>query len=363
MTVNAELKNYFTWNYRTSIPVFTTLIIPLAVETIHFGIELYKDPRSIKERFSILKEKVQRHFIKQENETKASYKKRLIKNIALLAGAILIAGGTSVASFYTLPAGMAIASAIVALLTIGKTYQLIRTLPKKIKNAKNFVIDTFNQRPEESVEAFKKRRLQGGLKIAMYSGLFALAVGGCVLGGFVGKWISQAPCHWFIHEALPFQNKKIVVFLEYATLGVAHAALGVRYLLKKDRVKAGFHFSAAALSIGIPLAYLLPGQELRIHHSFLGLMLMLIPARPIQIFGTCVTLDSMLYFTGYNKSSYEYDYMNAVIDQLPLVINSLSISTAVQKILQKVLKLTATSKKDEKKKTPQEPPIQVVMQS
>lgn len=330
MTVDNNLKNYFTWKHSTSIPVMTAAIIPFAVEAIHFGIKVCKDPHILKNFFQELKQKIHTQFCRQENETREVYRRKLLKNIAIITAAALITAGTVIFSFYTMPAALAITSAIVAILTMGKLYAMIRTLPEKIKKAKDFIIDTFKQRPAETIEEFKKRRLQGILRICLYTGLFAAAVGLTVLGGFVGKWISQATCHWEIHAALPFQNK-VVVFLEYAALSIAHTVLAIRHLIKGNKAQAGFHFGAAAMGLAFPLGYLLaPGQEMRIHHSFLGLMLMLAPSRPVQIFGSFIAFDSALYFTGYNKSSYGYDYMNAVIDNLPTVVNSLALNTLLQ---------------------------------
>ena len=333
MAIKADIDS-FVWHHRGIIPVVTTLVIPAAIEAINFGIQFYKDPSILNKKIEDFTQSLHRNFCQQENESISEYQYKLIKNVTLLAVAALGTALVIAASFYWAPTGFAIASAIIAIASIATTYEMLSALPGKIISAKNFIEDTFTQRLAEDEVSFKTRRLNGMIKIATYAGIFAVAVGGVVLAGLVGFWLSHASSPWSIYETLPYQTN-LVVFLEYAALSVAHFGLAIHHLAKGNTAQAYFHFAASATGIAFPLAYLFGTGPMRLHHSFLGLAIMLLPARPLQVLGSCMCIDSSLYF--FNLQDSRYDYQNALLGQLPLVVTSMASTTIIQMIFDRLL--------------------------
>lgn len=343
--INAEpspLPPYgnFIMQNKSIIPFATVLLIPAAIEAIRFGAEIYKDPTILKKRFQDFKVTLHQNFCQQTHETKKQYLIKLAKNVTLIAVTLLIATASITLSTYGMPVGVAIAGAILTIMALGKTYSAVKEFPSKLRDAKNFIVDTFTRHPEEDLDEFKKRRLKGILKISLYTGLFIASIAAVAVGGIITQKLLQADSIWSTYETLPFQNK-VVVFIEYALVSLAHTALAVHHLLKGNKSQAAFHFSAAAVGIAFPIAYLaVPNQEMRLHHSFLGLALMLIPSRSIQTFGTFTCIDSSMHLFGMQNPY--YDYMNAIVDQISFVLASLAAVTAVEALMDRIFKKIPT---------------------
>jgi len=153
----------------------------------------------------------------------------------------------------------------------------------------------------------------------------ALAVAGIALGGYVVYPILTEGFRWSV--SLPFQTKPIV-FLEYAVVGLIHLGLGVYHSIKGDKEKAAFHYVTAAVSIIFPIYYW--NNEMRLHHSFLGLILMALPFRTMKWIGSVITLDSSMYML--MKNRHDFDFMNILWGNLPLFVGTESAAILAEGI-------------------------------
>ncbi len=135
---------------------------------------------------------------------------------------------------------------------------------------------------------------------------------------------------WSLFQYLPFQTPA-VVFAEYGAVGALHVGMACYKWKKGDKMGALFHLFAGALSFAFPAFYL--HNDMRLHHSFFGLLMMAAPSRPVQFLGSAITLDSALYalapLRGYShinalgvKTFRQYDFINSILDNGPLFAGS-----------------------------------------
>jgi hypothetical protein len=327
----------------------TTLAIPLAVEIIYLGFQEYKNPGCIKANFLKMKQNAINSITKQPNETNTTFRKR----IALLALKILFIAGGTAAAYMLAPPALAIAAAILSFQLLDAAWKGIRKAPQWIKNTKHFVKDAFHQRPNESLDNFHQRRAKAMRTIAACSFAFAASTAAICTLGYVGVCLSTATGAWGLSQSLPFQTP-VVVFLEYAALGAGHAALGVHSWKKGDRASALFHMTSAITAIAFPVCYIIQGTEVRLHHSFIGLALQLLPWRPIQCLGSIITFDSFLNChaeaNGLVRGEVisrnyvnQYDYMNAFINYISFAMVSISSLTLFSRISNSLTKKKQTA--------------------
>jgi hypothetical protein len=177
----------------------------------------------------------------------------------------------------------------------------------------------FHRKKNESAIESRKRILKNVQKTAVTA---SLAIGAIAATTY---WI-LAPMlangfTWKID--LPFQTKE-VVFAEYASIGILNGAIAHAKWKKQEKREAFYHSLVGLLSFAFPSFYW--NNDMRLHHSFYGLLLMSTPSRPLRMLGSAITFDSSLYMfeplRGYDAadpqfggtSFYEYDFINTILD-------------------------------------------------
>ena len=104
---------------------------------------------------------------------------------------------------------------------------------------------------------------------------------------------------------LPWQTTP-VVFGEYALLSLAHLAFSYGHFMQKNRMLGIYHSLNSLASIAFP-SYYLHSQghngELRIHHSWLGQALQILPFAGTRALGSVFSLDSLNY--AFNVPGYD----------------------------------------------------------
>lgn len=327
MSSISDFSKYCMWDYKNIIaPVAAGL--PLAVETAIFAKNVYQKPHLIKEKLQSLKEKVIESFTIHEDESKSDAIWRIGKNSFILLSCLSLMAAAAYCSIVLLPIGVSITTAITAIFLIGKLFLNAHKYKKQI-------IEAFTQKKDEDpVQA--KQRIRKNIIKAIAIGIIAaaaIAIGVYILTPMISHGFS-----WSV--SLPFQTKG-VVFAEYAAVGLLHGAIACYQWKKGNRSEALFHLFACALSFIFPGFYW--NGEMRLHHSFYGLLLMAAPSRTLKMFGTMATIDSALYMlaplrgywgtTSWGTSRFcEYDFINIVVDHVPLFTAGYASSMILENI-------------------------------
>jgi len=327
----------------------------LAIETGCFLKRLYHDPGMIKRRLVELKHSVYDAFRQRENESAQEFKKRRNRNIAITVVAVTLIAGALACPFTVLPTAFAIPAALSAAFVIGKISLAFQRNPNAIKKVVHYLKNAFVQRPDESDAEFRKRKLQAIKRIVVFSLVFAGAVTAIVLAPYISMAVAKASSVWALTDIIPFQSEA-VVFAEYLLVGALHVVQAVRYFIKKDYARGAFHASAAASAIFFPFWYMFaPGNEMRLHHSFMGLVLQLAPSQAVRTLGTAIVMDSAFYCISPQRGYRDphsgrmsnYDLMNGIYDNLPMVLQAMVAITLLEKTL---AYFTSKPKKTEDKK-------------
>lgn len=301
------------WDDRNMI-VPMAVGVPLAVEGAILAKNIYEKPEVVREGLASLKNKIIEFFTLRPDEERSDGIKRIAKNWFCLLLCLALMAVACYFSATLLPTTFAITTALSSVVMIGKCF---------VNGAKykQQIVDAFSVHEGESMSDAKRRIGKNILKVALFAiGLgLAMAFSICVLWPMFSNGFS-----WMV--PLPFQTKG-VVFAEYASLGLIHGGLAYKKWKEGNRAGALFHIFAAAMSFIFPAFYW--NTDMRLHHSFYGLALMATPYRPLQYFGSLVTLDSALYFIepwrGYISMNAaglpqknEYDFINTVVDNYSL---------------------------------------------
>lgn len=325
------ISRSFVHDYRAAIVPATTICIPIVIETIRLLRQIYEDPTSIKRNIDAFRSLVYFAFHRKEGESDPAFYKRIKTNAAISAIAAFAISGVVCTSFLALPAATAIPAALSAAFALGNLFYKLGQNPVSIKKIKNYLVEAFKQREQETIQEFHLRRWDAIRKVLLYSSVFCICVGAVAIAPSILQTISQVSDVWQVAGFIPFQTPE-VVFAEYALLGVLHLIQAIRYWNKSEHTNSIFHLASSLAAIFFPLWYAFaPGNEMRLHHSFTGLLLQLAPFQTVRIFGTFIAADSGLYFfssqRGYisNKNRLiNYDYLNAVYEQFPLAILGLT---------------------------------------
>lgn len=328
----------FVWKNQGVIIPITAIGVPLAIETGFFLKKVFQDPGIIKRKLIELKNDIYFAFHQRENESEQDFLKRRKRNIVISVIAAVCIAGAVACPFLILPTAFAIPAALSAAYAVGKLFLTIQRNPNLFRKVKEFVTDAFKQRENESLKDFQARRWQAIKRIALYSLIFATAVTAIVVAPFISMSLSHASSVWAAADIIPFQTKG-VVFAEYLLLGAMHAVQAARYWMKGDKARAAFHATGALASIYFPFFYMFtPGHGMRLHHSFIGLTLMLAPSAPVRTFGAFIALDSSLYAFADKRGGVnacgkfkEHDYMNSIYADLPMVLQALVSLSLLQK--------------------------------
>jgi hypothetical protein len=345
------LTGGFVWEYRDYILPSISLGIPLAIEAI----ALLRHPDRVKANLIKWKETVVDHFQRREGENDKEFRLRLLKNSLISIAALTALGLAAVAPFLFLAAPLAIPAALALIQLVGKAMINIPKIPQACRNLKDYLVDAFHQRLGESEQEFSYRRNQAIKRILLVSLIFAVSVASTAYGLSLAFAASQASSVWAMASVLPLQTSAVVM-AEYLTVGILHLIQAIRSLMAEDKSKALFHLGAVAMSILFPLGYLLsPGEEMRLHHSFTGLLLMLAPSRSVQALGMAIVADSSLYFfydkQGIGNSTLvtdpwgtsrvvteQYDLMNLIYGNLPYLLSCLAAMNWVEELVNRLTK-------------------------
>lgn len=299
------------WDYRNVI-VPLAVGVPLAVEGAILAKNIYQKPHVIKEKFTAAKAKIIDSFTVRPGENKRDAILRIAKNVFLVLGCLSLMAAAAYASVVLLPGSFAITTAISSIFLIGKLFL-------NAKKYMNQFLDLYRAREGEDPAAAKKRIMKNILKTVAITTV-AIAAIAIAVYFFLVPLIT----HGFTwHFDLPFQTKG-VVFAEYASIGVVNGGLAYHKWKKGDRLGALYHLGVGALSFAFPSFYW--NNDMRLHHSFYGLLLMTTPSRPLRMFGGAVCFDSALYMIeplrGYwsidswgIRHFNQYDFINTVVDK------------------------------------------------
>ncbi|MBS0629274.1 MAG: hypothetical protein JSS30_03510 [Verrucomicrobia bacterium] len=284
---------------------------PLAIETGLLIKNIINNPRFPLVKLEEFKNRLIEAFTPQKDETLQQTILKISKNVFLLIAFLALSSAAFYGAICFLPLGAAIPLALTTIFYLGKA---IVQAPAFFKQ--------FSIQPGEELSEGKKRIAKLVLKTSII-GLLALA--GISLGCYVVYPIITEGFKWTI--SLPFQTKPIV-FLEYAFVGLIHLGLAIHNYIKGDKQNSLFHLFTAALSIIFPLYYW--NNQMRIHHSFLGLILMALPFRTMKWIGSAITLDSSMYMFMANR--HDFDFMNILWGKLPLFVGTESAAILAEGI-------------------------------
>jgi hypothetical protein len=326
------------WDYKNII-VPAAVTIPLALEGAILAKKIYQRPGLVKENLLSFKNKVIQSFTIQKGEDRKAEIKRIAKNSLLLLSCLSLMGAAIACSVIFLPGSLAITAAISSVFLIGKIFANYKTYKKQL-------IEAFQAKIGEDPEVTKKRIFKNKLKALalVIAGIATIAIASYIIIPMLNTGFTFA-----VH--LPFQTKG-VVFAEYALVGALHGVLTYKAWKKGDKKQALFHLFAAALSFIFPLHYL--NNDMRLHHSFYGLLMMALPSRPLRFLGSIITFDSLLYmiepWRGYttvvplsSPKNHQYDFINSIVDNYALFAGGYAGAGILQNI-------NDSLKEEEKKK-------------
>src|SRR5436853_2821346 len=95
MTIEGFAKN-FVWDNQACLIPAVAIAIPFAIEAINFAVELHRDPDRIHRKIDQIKTSIHDAFHQRDQETKQEFHKRLAKNFAITALAIISIGAAIV---------------------------------------------------------------------------------------------------------------------------------------------------------------------------------------------------------------------------------------------------------------------------
>lgn len=358
----------YAWRYRSVIlPV--GLAIPAAFELASIASHISKNPGCVQQKYIEAKQFVVKSFTRQEGETSEVFQSRLIKNVliglACTIGIGALIGFTVVLPFFALPIYFSIPLAITGICSIG---ELIVNGPTHMKNLKakclklkEWAMDAFKMRAGESkTEAL--RRIGKNVLITLTAlaalGLACYGVSYLILYALHVASSGVITQPWQIRYLLPFQGVK-GTFVGYGIIGALHGGVAVKKWQAGNKKEAFFHMVSAVLSIAFPTIYFFTQShnEMRLHHSFLGLALQLIPLRPLQMYGSIVTFDAGMntFFRQVAGDGGGYDLQSIVVNNLSTFVPIIAVLSGIDFIRNRLL---PTKKQSEKVDIIEKEPLQ-----
>lgn len=334
MNILQTFTSSFMYANRLPIAVSSTLVLPLTVNSILFSIKAYQNKDQIKRNFTLLSRNIKEAFTKIKDESQTRYLQRLLENISKIAVKTGLVALSIAVPFTVLSTAFAIPAALIAIHALGRIDFWSHKALHAIKSAKNYFHDAFTQRNTESVEAFKTRRYLAIKQIVKISLIAAAALAGAAGVIYFATLLSHARSIWSLYDLLPNQTPT-VVFLEYASVGLLHLIQAITAWKMKHKANSLFHVSSALASIAFPLQLIATSAVPRLHHSFIGLLFQLAPWNTLKILGTVINLDALLNATILPSRS--YDYMNVLLDCLPLVLTSEASITLAEDVSGRLL--------------------------
>ena len=219
-------------------------------------------------------------------------------------------------------------------------------IPAKWIKAKTFIKESFTPRPDETPHA-ATIRIARNIAIATVGAAAIITVAFALQHMIAGALAAKAAGSfsiWELQNFLPGQTV-FMVFLEYGILGLAHGALAIKKFKEGKNIEALFHLVNCILGFYFPTYYFLHstlGSPMRIHHSFLGLLISLAPFKTLKVYGALTTVDSFAYAFFLHRGHWEYnrrldfwrwsssDFQNLVLDHPALYSGVFGTTTAAE---------------------------------
>lgn len=338
----------FLWNHK-NILMPLSLALPLLLQVTSIVLKIFRDPGIVKEKIHHFKQFIIETYTRGENETPEEFKKRLIKNAVLTTFFVLGAAALITVPFIGLPSIFAISVALTAILEVGRFLANAKENANKAReNWSKFKItlsEAFVPRKGELRQDAALRILRNiAITIVATVAIAAAAVAATYGIAIVVGLATGALSPWFVYKLLPGQTP-LVVFCEYLTLAVAHGALAVKKFKEGKNVEALFHLTNALLGVFFPIFYLNWEGPIRLHHSFLGLLIALAPFDTLRMYGALTTLDSFayvfspfrghwVYHDGFYNNFWEFkswDFQNLVLENGGLYAAFYGAATAIER--------------------------------
>lgn len=121
-----------------------------------------------------------------------------------------------------------------------------------------------------------------------------------------------------------------VISLEYMTPGLIHLTRALQKLSQLDISGVAYHaFNGYA---GVWIAFndyrnAASGEMPRLHHDFQGILLQILPFRPLQLIGAEYLIDSYLYNYVGDRG---YDFSNIMMDYYKVILPALAVASLMQ---------------------------------
>lgn len=339
----SSFAEFFAWKAR-SVLLGVSIALPVAVEGFSLGKYLYQNREHIPQKITAIKQLVIERVTRKEGEDSTSFHKRLITNVSFVLGAVSLAGGITCASFMILPTIVAIPAALGAISMLADLYVNGKTYGEGIKawkvQVQALLVDSFTARLGEEQGAFRLRFARNVVVGLLGLAAVSLGVAGCIysLAHMIAFINSGKMTPWNIYHVLPLSSP-LGVGLMYGILGICHGLMACYQYGKGEKLAALYYLSNCIMAFVFPVYYYMtatPDNPMRVHHSFLGLFLQLLPVRCLKIYGAAVMWDSSLYFAsadrGYfsGKHFHSYDYQNTILDNIFPMMLTWSLCSVIQ---------------------------------
>jgi hypothetical protein len=358
----ANFARTFVWEARDKI-LPASLAMPGLIEGVKVASYLRSNHQAIGEKISDTRDAFFEGVTQKKGETPTEFKKRVgfgitksLLKVGMLAG---IAFGfftliSTFPPFLVIPAAVAAICLVGELMINGKAH--LASLAERAVKVGDFLEESFTRKIGES-DSEARWRIGKNVLIAT---VCTVAVCAVVVGLASGLNVVLANAAlvlaksnfsvWGLQNLLPSQTP-VVVFMEYLAVGLLHGVLAVKKWLDGDKKGAIFHFINLGLSIFFPFMYLsgaTAAVPMRLHHSFIGLLLQLSPFRALRALGGMITLDSALYFLapirggleqlpGGVSRFFQYDFQNIIVDNLNRYLSTLAVLCGIQYAVDRLL--------------------------
>jgi hypothetical protein len=333
MTTIQDFAHSFVWDYRAQI-LPAVLAAPIAIEATRLAVNVVQKPEVAASNLRRLKQVLVDSFTRAPLETSSEFRLRLVKNVLKALAALALIGAAACCPFIILPSAFAIPVAIIAIYGVGLALKQMNKL-----DVHAIFVRPFLREAGESDAAYRKKVLLNVGKVLcglvlIAGAVFALMHVGA-LGGLIATLAKMNP--WSIPSLLPTQTP-LVVFLEYAAIGLLHLALAAKAFYNREKGLGCFHLFNALLSIAFPLYYFLSDPVgMRLHHSFTGLLLQLMPFNCLKLLGGMITFDSALnvFFPGRGGFDafghfHQYDIMNIIVENFSSFFTAYTVASAIE---------------------------------
>lgn len=337
MSVDNRIPSNFVWENRHTIGN-AIAYAPFVIEGGKLASQIAFNPKGVKDKIYRAKNYFISSFTRTEGESQREFCLRLVRNAAITVSLLSIFSGLVAGAVLLLPASLSIGVALSAIFSLSNIFLNADDFAKGFKQKVQAVKKLFTIQSEKP----RNREILRVVKNVILATVCTAAVLGVI--GLVVYIVSQLALGtvsiWSPYDLLPFQTTT-GVFLEYAAVGAAHGALAARHAIKNHKGAAAFHLINGIISFVFPTLMLHnnPTEPLRLHHSFLGLALALIPFRPVQMLASIITLDSLrnsFYFQYGDSIQNQYDFQNILVHERTDAITNTIAASALEDLSSRI---------------------------